>query len=296
MHNGIEEYLKKLKQALSGCDPATVQDALADAEEHLRTAVDQAGRNQTDLPKGEALQQIIAEYGLPEEVAAAYQTLEARMVPSLAPAGRRDDRSPLRRFFSVVLDPRAYASLLYMFFSLATGIVYFTWAVTGISLSAGFAVLIIGLPFFALFLLSIQGIALVEGRIVEALLGIRMPRRPLFSRSHLGFWNRFKALFTDKRSWTTFIYMISMLPLGIIYFTLFVTFLSVGLALMAQPITENVFDIPFFESNHTSYYLPNYLMPFVVIGGFLWIVISMHLAKALGRLHGSLAKALLVKE
>jgi hypothetical protein len=296
MNNGIETYLVRLKQALAGCDPATVQDALSDAEEHLRTALDQAVRSQPDLPRDEVERNIIAEYGTPEEIAAAYQTIEARLAPPLAPLRREDDRSAARKFFGVLIDPRAYASLLYMIFTLASGIVYFTWAVTGLSLSAGFAVLIIGVPFFALFLLSIQGIALVEGRIVEALLGIRMPRRPLFTKHHLGFWDRFKALFKDKRSWTPIVYMIAMLPLGIIYFTLFITLISVGLALIAQPVLENVFDIPLFEYDNVGYYVPNWMMPFVVILGFFWILLTMHFAKLLGWIHGGFAKALLVKE
>jgi len=296
MKNGIDEYLEKLKQALSACDPATVQDALSDAEEHLRTALDQALRAQPDLPKEEALRGVIAEYGTPNETAAAYEAMESRLAPPLAPVRQAEGRSAAGKFFGVFIDPRAYASLLYMFFALATGIIYFTWAVTGLSLSAGFAVLIFGLPFFALFLLSIQGIALVEGRIVEALLGVRMPRRPIFSKRHLGFWNRLKALFKDKRSWTTIFYMIAMLPLGVIYFTLFVTLLSVGLGLIAQPILENVFDLPLFETESAAYYVPNWTMPFVVLFGLFWILLTMHFAKLLGRLHAAFAKALLVKE
>ena len=68
--------------------------------------------------------------------------------------------------------------MFYMLLSLATGIFYFTWTVTGVSLSAGLSVLIIGLPFIVLFIGSVRALALVEGRIVEAMLGARMPRRP----------------------------------------------------------------------------------------------------------------------
>jgi len=81
----------------------------------------------------------------------------------------------------VLADPRAYTALLYMLLSLATGTLYFTWAVTGISLSLGLAILIIGIPFAILFFASVRGISLVEGRVVEALLGERMPRRPLYT-------------------------------------------------------------------------------------------------------------------
>ena len=81
-------------------------------------------------------------------------------------------------FFNVVSDPRTYGALLYMLLSLATGIFYFTWTVTGLSLTLGFAILIIGIPFALLFIASIRLLSYVEGRVVEALLGVRMPRRP----------------------------------------------------------------------------------------------------------------------
>jgi uncharacterized membrane protein len=42
MINSIEEYLKELRKEMAGSDRATVQDALSDAEEYLRTALDNA--------------------------------------------------------------------------------------------------------------------------------------------------------------------------------------------------------------------------------------------------------------
>ena len=42
MINSIEEYLNLLKIKLAGSDRATIQDALADAEEHLRAALESA--------------------------------------------------------------------------------------------------------------------------------------------------------------------------------------------------------------------------------------------------------------
>ena len=68
-----------------------------------------------------------------------------------------------------------------MLLALATGIFYFTWVVTGVSMSAGLAVLIIGIPFVILYFGSVRLLSLVEGRIVEVMLGERMPRRPLYS-------------------------------------------------------------------------------------------------------------------
>ena len=85
----------------------------------------------------------------------------------------------LCEFFGVFLDPRAYTSLFFMLLSLATGIIYFTLTVTGLSLSAGLAVLIIGLPFFLVFVALTRVVSLAEGRLIEAMTGERMPRRPV---------------------------------------------------------------------------------------------------------------------
>jgi hypothetical protein len=296
MVESIQDYLRELKQALSGADPAVVQDAMADAEEHLTMALDHARKGAPGLAEPDALPRIIEEYGTPAEVAAAYKDNEARFVPPLSPPAHSHPRSAAARFFGVVVDPRAYACLFYMFFSLITGIIYFTVATTGLSLSAGLIILIIGLPFFALFLLSVQGIALVEGRIVEALLGIRMPRRPLFAKKQQRMWERFKTLFKDKLSWTTILYMLLQLPFGILYFTVFVSLICLGLALIAQPILQALFGFPVADVHGIAYYLPNWLAPLPLIVGVLWLLLTMHLAKLVGRLHGVYAKSLLVRE
>jgi uncharacterized membrane protein len=296
MLNNIEMYIQRLRQALAGSDPALVQDALSDAEEHLQTALELAREDRPDLPEAEAVARIIDEFGSPEEVANAYRDYESHTVPPLAPASGPERRSLAARFFGVFVDPRAYAALFYLVFSLLTGILYFTWVVTGLSMSVGFSILIFGLPFFAVFLVSIRGFGLVEGRLVEALLGVRMPRRPVFSRKHLGLVDRFKALLTDKRSWTPMIYMILMLPLGVLYFTVFITLIAFGLSGVAYPILAAIFELPLVTTDYFSYYPPGWLVPLIILVGVLWLLLTMHLAKVVGRLHGRLAKALLVSD
>ena len=44
-----------------------------------------------------------------------------------------------------------------------------TWVVTGLSLSLGLLILIVGIPLTVLFFGSVRGLALLEGRLVEAL-------------------------------------------------------------------------------------------------------------------------------
>jgi hypothetical protein len=304
MSDHIEHYLEQLKTQLAGADRATIQDALSDAEEHLRTAFTQSRRDHPDTDESSVSQTVIEEFGSPEDVAAAYREMELRAGPVLAArppaaAAKREangERSFSSRFFGVFVDPRAYAALFYMLTSLITGVLYFTWATTGISLSLGLIVLIIGLPFILVFLLSIQGIALVEGRVVEALLGVRMPRRPIFSSPHLGFWGRLRALVSDKLSWTTLLYMVVQLPLGILYFTVFITMLSLGLAGIAYPVVRIFADVPVMQFGEYQFFPPMWFYPIVVLVGAVWILVTLHLALLAGRAHGALAKLLLVRD
>jgi hypothetical protein len=300
MSSQVSEYLEALKGAMAGSDAAIIQDALSDAEDHLRSALAGQLESNPDAIENEALQVVVEEYGQPEEVAAAYKEIENRIRPALSPSLSQPKRNIVSAFFGVITEPRAWGALLYMLLSLVTGIVYFTWVVTGLSLSAGLLVLIIGLPFIGLFLLSVRGIALVEGRIVEALLGEPMPRRPLFIDKDLNLWKRFKVLVADGRTWLAMVYMALQLPLGIIYFTLFVTLLSVSLSFIATPVLRLIFGPLSIENQHgliTSVILPSpdYWIPILVVAGVALFFGSIHLAKWMGWLHARFAKFMLVR-
>ena len=59
MTESINEYLDLLKEELAGNDRATIQDALSDAEEHLRTALDDALETRTDISEADAIPTIV---------------------------------------------------------------------------------------------------------------------------------------------------------------------------------------------------------------------------------------------
>jgi uncharacterized membrane protein len=312
MINSVEKYLSELKKELSGSDRATIQDALSDAEEHLRTALSSAMEADPQVSEAKAMAAIVEKYGVPGEIASAYKEIEshtpsafakpvykeseAEVTPEVAKPMVVDTRPFYVKFFGIFADLKSWGALLYLIFAMGTGIIYFTWVVTGLSLSLGLLILIIGIPVAGLFLLSVRGIALVEGRIVEALLGVRMPRRPLFSRKDISWWQKFKGMFTSWHTWTAIVYMILQMPLGIIYFTVIVTLTALSLWGIAIPILQLGFNIPVSQYYGIYYYLEGWLMPFTVIGGVLLLTVTMHLVKATGRMHGNLAKAMLVRE
>ncbi|MCE4075913.1 sensor domain-containing protein, partial [Stenotrophomonas acidaminiphila] len=205
-------------------------------------------------------------------------------------------RSAAARFFGVVLDPHTYGALFYMLLSLVTGVFFFTWVVTGLSLSVSLMILIIGIPVLLLFLGSVRVLSLVEGRIIEALLGVRMPRRPMYTDRSQGWLARIGAMFTDVRTWLTMLYFVLMLPLGVVYFSIATTLLSTSLALVFAPLADVALDQPVnLWINDVNMGDGVWLWPLAVAAGLVLLFATLHLARAIGRLHGAIAKHLLVR-
>jgi uncharacterized membrane protein len=291
----IAEYLAQLRKALRGADPALVQDALYDAEDHLRSELaDNPGLDETAV-----LARIVTSYGAPDEVAAIYVDQEVQVAQALRAPPPPPRHSALGRFFGVAADPRAYAALFYMLLSLATGIFYFTWAVTGIALSLGLSVLIFGIAFAVLFFGTVRVLSLVEGRLVEVMLGERMPRRPQYADRAKPLWQRIREMFADPRTWSTLLYMLLMLPLGVFYFALATCGIALSLGLLFAPVLQFlawsgaidgglVFD-------GEAVVAPLLLAPLAFLLGVVLLFSMLHLARGIGRLQGNLAKHLLVK-
>ena len=302
----IDQYLAQLRAALAGEDAALIQDALYDAEEYLRAEVAaHPGKSEADV-----LELIASTYGDPEEVAAAYRDTEVKVKAALKTPTRVStaEKGAWRRFFDVYLDPRAYMSAFFMLLTLATGILYFTFAVTGLSLSAGLAVLIIGVPFFLAFVGLSRVVSLAEGRLIEAVSGERMPRRPVHPGPSAGFWSRVGQMLKDVRTWSTLAYFLLMLPIGILYFTTAVVALTLSLALIFAPAAELATRLgwlpPWFWGNgdfqldgidtSPAWIGATWLLPLWVLVGVLMLTAFLHLARGVGRLHAGFAKAMLV--
>jgi len=285
----VEGYLANLRAALAGADPALVQDAAYDAEEYLRAALAETDGSE------EAFDAVVEAYGAPEEIASSYRDAEITVAAALRkPTSAVKSTNPIVRFFGVVVDPSAWGALFYMVLSLATGIAYFTIVVTGLSLTLGLSILIIGVPLALVFLALVRAISLAEGRIVEGLLGERMPRRPRTVGQTGGIWERIKSWLTDYRTWTTMLYMALQMFFGIAYFTIIVTAFALCVSAIALPIVQVMADQPLLVIDGYSYWIEPWGYPVFVIAGLLGAVVTMWLAKAIGKMHGAYAKAMLV--
>lgn len=311
-HPTINDYLTALRHALQGADPALIQDALYDAEQHLRAEL--AARPK--LAEAAAIAEIVNSYGAPDEVAAAYLETESRVqaAMSMPRAAARNAQSAvgaagnvglLRRFFGVYGDVRSWTALFYCLLALFTGIFYFCFVTIGLSLSLGLSILIIGVPFFVAFIGSARLLALVEGRIVEAMTGERMPRRPVAPPSESSFLRRIGTMLKDWRTWSTLAYEALMLPLGVAYFSVTVIGLALSAGLLGAALEGGLrwlgLDIPgdmhIQLGSLLSDEAANHPLMLLLYGvsGLVGLTVTMHMVRGIGRLHGMWAKRMLVQ-
>jgi len=288
----IDEYLLQLRRALKGADPAVVQDALYDAEEHLRVEMLQ----NRDKTEAEVIGPIVESYGSPEEIAEIYLEDETRIRRAIGSGERTrlaGAEGPLRRYFNVLTEPRAYAAVFYMMLALITGVVYFTVTVTGLSLSIGLAITIIGVPLFLVVLAVVRTLALVEGRFVELCYGVRMPRRPRRAPREDNIWGRVREVLKDGRTWSSILYMLLQLPLGVLYFTVVVTLVAVSLTAIASPVLGAFEEIQMSIGPWQD--MPWILTPFLAAIGVFLLPVAFWFAMGAGWLHARLARLLLVQ-
>jgi len=302
----IASWLLQLEQELASDDPALRHDAMTDAREHLTSA-----RAELPIEADDAqVEQLVLDYGTPAEVAESYRAADRLLHDGHAPAaattapmpvaadaaepGEPAAAAPQPSWFGVVRDPDAWAAVVYLLLALPLGIAWFTWTVTAGATSGSLLVLIIGIPLVLAFLASIRGIALLDGRIVETLLGERMPRRSRAAADDgesSGLVDRLKYWVTDRRTWSSIVYLLTMLPLGVTYFTIAITLGSIGVGLVTGPIVlaiaAGVDDV-----RPDAWVWPIALA--LVPVGALVLVSLLHLARGIGGLHGAYAKAMLV--
>lgn len=292
----VRSYLDALARSMKaqGCKPGLISDALADCEEHLNNEI----AMNPGMSEADVLASVVETYGTPEEIAEEYKSMEAAISGPFPKS--EEPRVARYGFFNVVRDPKAYGALMYMLLSLVTGIFYFTVVVTGLSLSIGLFILIIGIPFALLFIGVCRVLGHVEGRIVEGLLSVRMPRRlPPATAADESIRTQIKEALVDVRTWSTMFYLALMLPLGVAYFTIAVTgiALSLGLALgsiwglITGHSDIQISDAPWLE--HLFHTAPG-LVLLLVVGVLLFFVV-LHIARGVGWLHGRIAELLLVR-
>ena len=270
----VMRYVAALETELAGCDPALRHDAVIDAETHLRSAIDggmpaERAIAEFGTPREIArayIDQDSQTYGwrvhAPEPAGPAAGAVSACSPGSpdgAAPGGPASPATPVRPapqmpspgpslasripVVGIWLDPRAWGALIYfgaVGFVLSLG--YFVWSVTMGALVLGMAPLIIGVPLLVLLLGSARALCLFEGKVVEALLGVRMPRRvqPVEGADSVGFWQRILCWLRDVRSWLSLAFLLGNFFISVCTFVLTITLCAVSVSMVLAPILSLV--------------------------------------------------------
>jgi hypothetical protein len=219
------------------------------------------------------------------------------------------------RLARVVLPELASSTrdnIVFLLLSFPLGLISFLIVVIGLSVGLGTLVIWIGLPILFATLFIIRGMAEIERRMVSSLLRIPMPyRMPEPAEPRPGVLRRFGRMLSDPATWTSTIYMLLKLPLGIFSFTLALSLLVASAALVFFPlgylisllvnvillkngISSNGTMIPGFIEIHGSFDLAMFARSFlgVPVGIVLWLF-TRTLLNGLARASGALAHALL---
>jgi hypothetical protein len=123
---------------------------------------------------------------------------------------------------------------LYLTLGLPAGVIAFSVLVTGLSLAAGLAITLVGLPILLLTLYLARWMGDVERARASLLLGTPVRRR---GRAWTGRpWPRFVAAVSDGKAWLEVLWGVLLLPIGIAGFTLAVTAWSTALGLLTSPL------------------------------------------------------------
>lgn len=202
-------------------------------------------------------------------------------------------------FFDVFLTPRAYTSALYLLASLATGITAFTFAVTGLSLSAGLAILIIGVPFLVGFLALARLLAGLELRWLRATVDPDLGDLPPVLPRQGTLLARVLTLLKDRTTWTSLLYFLALMPLGILYFTVLSTMFITSAGFLAAPLARTFADGSFtldLPSDGLAWFAthPTQSALLCALLGLLLLPATLHLALLLGRAQAWLARTLLM--
>lgn len=282
----IQTYLNDLAHALADQDSALIQDAMMDAELHFRAAL-----NDTQHL---SIQSIIDDYGSATETAQTYCEMESTVAFAYNGSVRPPAQKDSKKVYSILKETAVYQALAFNFLSLPLGIVYLAWTMFVGATSLAASLFVVGAPALAFYLKTMQYFSLFEGRLIESLLGERMPRRAnyLQQNENLKISQRIKLLLGQKQAWTSALYLALKLPISVL--TLFISVIpacfSIGLIL--TPIVD-----PLIHTLNPAYQidLAFYWFPLTLPVGLCCLILSLKLTKYLTKLQSDFAKAMLVK-
>ena len=179
-------------------------------------------------------------------------------------------------------------NLVYLLLNLPLGVLYFTILVAGFSLGIGLSITLIGLPILFAMIFITYLLGDFDRLITAKLLGLQIAKPEARPSNKETITAILASQLKSAEFWKQFGYLLLKMPLGIISFTVAITFVSVSLALIGTPIVlNNVPDAQFMLWNgYQITSIPEALL--VSVAGLALGALSVLLVNGLSKLMGNI--------
>lgn len=137
---------------------------------------------------------------------------------------------PRPSFLGALFSAGTYKRTAYALASLPLGVLFFVLTITGLALSAGLLVTLLGLPILVITFAVVRAAARFERAFGRATLGTKAAEPFRRQPSGPGIWRRIGARISDPWSWREVAYMLVHLPMSVLMFSLTVAFWAYPLA------------------------------------------------------------------
>ncbi|MCE9619598.1 MAG: sensor domain-containing protein [Planctomycetes bacterium] len=322
----IRNYLADLERALQGADPALIHDALIDTETHLRLA----------LAAGKSATAAIEAFGTPNDIALAYLYDQSSIKPArtvatttgaapatsgefiaaaaLQMAAPEESGWKLRNIpiVGIYFDPYAWGSVAFLTVGFIFALIAFVWVVVLGTLSISLIPTLIGIPLLIALLGSARAISLFIGQVIEALVGVRMPRRAY--RVDLtgvnGLWQRIWLWIKDIRSWLTVVFLVGNFPVALFFFCLLVALFSASISMIVvgafelaglgsmvrieSDSTINILGTTYTPDETGQVHIPPHILILSSLVGMVLLTVTMWLSKGVALIYAQVVRAIQV--
>lgn len=142
----------------------------------------------------------------------------------------------------VLFNPKTYATILYFLLALPLGIIYFTIAITGLTLSIGLTPIFIGIPLFFGVAKLLNGIVSFEQSMIRQILGLPAAPAPYISNEQSvegqGWFMRMVRGFDGGLFIRNLLLVLLRFVTGIVFFSITVTVIALALGFIALPVVH----------------------------------------------------------
>ncbi|RAY15748.1 sensor histidine kinase [Actinomadura craniellae] len=195
---------------------------------------------------------------------------------------------PLR----MIRDPLSWRAAVYLLGSMAVGLFWFVFLVTGTSLAAGLLIIWVGVPLAALLMVAWRGGAMLERQLMRAAFGVRIPT-PYRRLPEGGVFTKWRTMAGDLATWKDFTYLVLLFPITLLEFVVSVSMWAfVGILVAAPAIAltpggvEINFGVPYWADD------PVTALPLSLLGLAL-VLPALYTSRIMGIGHVTVARFLL---